>query len=82
MICRSIRVCPRFSATLYKRGYKILLEIVCRAGKLNIAELPYVFHDRHEGISKLSAGVAWEFIRSLWDLRDTRKQRGPSPIDW
>jgi dolichol-phosphate mannosyltransferase len=61
--------------SLLKRGYKILLEIVCRAGDLKIVELPYIFRDRHQGISKLNAGVAREFIQSLWDLRDTRKLR-------
>lgn len=54
---------------LRPRGYKLLLEIVCRAGPLRIVELPYIFRDRRQGVSKLSAKVAVEFLASLWALR-------------
>jgi dolichol-phosphate mannosyltransferase len=54
---------------LKPRGYKLLLEIVCRAGPLRIVELPYIFRDRRQGVSKLSAKVAVEFLASLWALR-------------
>jgi dolichol-phosphate mannosyltransferase len=62
-------------ARLRPRGYKILLEIVCRAGPLRIVELPYVFRDRRQGVSKLSAKVAIEFLGSLWELRGSAGRR-------
>jgi dolichol-phosphate mannosyltransferase len=60
------------SGVLQNEGYKILLEIVCRARPKNIVELPYVFHDRRQGVSKLTPKVAAEFLKSLWELRRTR----------
>jgi dolichol-phosphate mannosyltransferase len=60
------------SGSLQNEGYKILLEIVCRARPKRIAELPYVFRDRRQGVSKLTPRVGAEFLKSLWDLRHTR----------
>jgi dolichol-phosphate mannosyltransferase len=57
---------------LQNEGYKILLEIVCRARPKKIVELPYVFQDRRQGVSKLTPKVAAEFLKSLWDLRRTK----------
>ena len=57
---------------LRNEGYKILLEIVCRARPKQIVELPYVFQDRRQGVSKLTPKVAAEFLKSLWDLRRTK----------
>jgi dolichol-phosphate mannosyltransferase len=57
---------------LENRGYKILLEIVCRARETRLVEIPYVFRDRRQGISKLSLRVAAQFLRSLWNLRYAR----------
>ena len=54
---------------LQTEGYKILLEIICRARPGRVVELPYVFKDRHQGVSKLSAGVGFEYLRMLWRLR-------------
>jgi dolichol-phosphate mannosyltransferase len=61
------------SGVLQNEGYKILLEIVCRARPKKIVELPYVFHDRRQGVSKLTPKVAAEFLKSLWELRRTRQ---------
>jgi len=61
------------SSALQGEGYKILLEIVCRARPKRIVELPYVFHDRRQGVSKLTPKVGAEFLKSLWDLRRTRQ---------
>jgi dolichol-phosphate mannosyltransferase len=60
---------------LRPRGYKILLEIVCRSGAVKIVELPYVFRERRQGVSKVSPRVGWEFLTSLWDLRAERARR-------
>jgi dolichol-phosphate mannosyltransferase len=62
-------VFERVQARLRPRGYKILLEIVCRAWPVKIVELPYLFRDRRQGVSKVTPRVAWEFLTSLWDLR-------------
>ena len=62
---------------LQPRGYKILLEIVARAEPLKLVELPYVFRDRRQGVSKVSPHVAAEYLRSLWELRQGRRQRPP-----
>jgi len=60
------------SGAMQNEGYKILLEIVCRARPKKIVELPYVFHDRRQGVSKLTPKVGAEFLKSLWELRRTR----------
>jgi len=60
---------------LQPRGYKILLEIVCRARAVKIIELPYVFRERRQGVSKVTPRVGWEFLTSLWDLRAERARR-------
>jgi dolichol-phosphate mannosyltransferase len=60
---------------LQPRGYKILLEIVCRAGPVEAVELPYVFRDRQQGVSKVSPRVGWELLTSLWQLRAMRHRR-------
>jgi dolichol-phosphate mannosyltransferase len=62
------------AANLEPRGYKILLEIVCRAGDARIVELPYVFRDRKQGVSKASPRVAWQYLASLRELRAARKR--------
>jgi dolichol-phosphate mannosyltransferase len=61
------------SGDMQNEGYKILLEIVCRARPKKIVELPYVFHDRRQGVSKLTPKVGAEFLKSLWELRRTQR---------
>jgi dolichol-phosphate mannosyltransferase len=65
----------RVRGRLQPRGYKLLLEIVCRAGAVKVVELPYVFRDRRQGVSKVSPRVGWEFLTSLWALRAVRDRR-------
>ena len=70
--CVSRTVFERTRNELKPRGYKILLEILAKAGKISVAELPYVFTDRQYGKSKLSAGVATAFglqLAELWYYR-------------
>lgn len=66
-------VFERVRPALRPHGYKILLEIVCRAGPLRIVELPYVFRDRRQGVSKVTPRVAIELLVSLWELRRQRR---------
>ena len=60
---------------LQPRGYKILLEIVGRADPLKVVELPYVFRDRRQGVSKVSPQVAAAYLVSLWALRRAAQAR-------
>jgi dolichol-phosphate mannosyltransferase len=64
---------------LHPRGYKILLEIIGRARPLKLVELPYVFRDRRQGVSKVTPRIAGQFLRSLWTLRRTRDGREHRP---
>jgi len=50
-------------------GFKILLEFSCRHQPRAISELGYVFRPRQWGETKLSARVAWDFLRQLRSLR-------------
>jgi len=55
-------------------GYKILLEIVAQAGPLTLVELPYVFRDRRQGVSKVTPRVVGQYLRSVVRLRRARGQ--------
>ncbi|MBY6203278.1 glycosyltransferase family 39 protein [Halomonas denitrificans] len=47
-------------------GYKVLLELLVRSDeRLRVAEVPFTFHDRAAGESKLSLRVQWLFLRRL-----------------
>ena len=47
-------------------GYKVLLELLVRSDeRLRVAEVPFTFHDRAAGESKLSMRVQWLFLRRL-----------------
>lgn len=51
------------------RGFKILLEIVTKSPKINIAEVGYVFRNREFGESKLSSTVMLNYLIALAELR-------------
>ena len=45
------------------RGFKILLDMMMSStGPVAFAEIPYRMRSRHEGESKLNAGVVWDFL--------------------
>jgi len=50
-------------------GYKILLEVLARGEIRRVAERPYVFLERSEGESKVSAGHYLGYLRHLMRLR-------------
>ncbi len=50
-------------------GFKILLEILVRSPGLRVAEIPFVFEDRHSGESKASLAVAAQYFRHVLTLR-------------
>jgi putative flippase GtrA len=54
---------------LRPRGFKILLEIVARSPRLTVAEVPFVFQERHSGESKASFTEGLVFARKLASLR-------------
>ena len=65
------------SRALYERcrpkleptGYKILLEIYCAGRPARIEEIPFIFKDRVQGHSKLSASVMRDYVAMLLRLR-------------
>jgi putative flippase GtrA len=50
-------------------GFKILLEIAVRSGQLRVAEVPFVFAERHAGESKAGLQEGLRFLRHLVRLR-------------
>jgi dolichol-phosphate mannosyltransferase len=50
-------------------GFKILLEILARAGTLRVREVPFRFAERHAGDSKAGLGQALVYLRHLARLR-------------
>jgi len=50
-------------------GYKILIEVLARGNVSKIAEVGYVFQERHRGGSKLTWRQYLEYVRHLWRLR-------------
>lgn len=59
---------------LRPRGFKILLEILARH-ELRVAELPFVFGERHAGASKASWANGMSFLFQLLALRMGRMSR-------
>lgn len=55
--------------TLKPTGYKILLELYCRARPRFVEEVPFVFRDRRQGHSKLSTSVIRQFLSMVLALR-------------
>ena len=57
---------------LRPRGYKALLEIIYRAPKARITEIPLIFGVRQGGKSKLGANTVTDLLVSLVELRTGR----------
>jgi dolichol-phosphate mannosyltransferase len=55
----------RVQAELDGSGFKILLEILARLRPTKITEVPYTFHARMAGKSKLSSKVVLQFLTQL-----------------
>ncbi len=49
-------------------GYKMLLEILVKTKGVKIQEVPYIFTDRKEGVSKLRASTIYDYCKSVWKL--------------
>ena len=50
-------------------GYKILIEVLARGAAKHVAEVGYVFRERQEGESKVSARIYWQYLQHLVRLR-------------
>ncbi len=50
-------------------GYKILIEVVARGNAAKIAEVGYVFIERRQGESKVSAAIYFQYFQHLCRLR-------------
>jgi dolichol-phosphate mannosyltransferase len=69
-------------AALRPRGFKILLEVLVRAPRLQVAEVPFEFAERHAGKSKASGREMARYLRQLVALRIAtagRPRLAPSP---
>ena len=56
------------AGTLSPVGYKILLELLARAGRVSVQEVPISFGVREAGESKLSLAEQIRYLRHLWRL--------------
>lgn len=54
---------------LRPQGFKILLEVLVRSGRLRVAEVPFTFGERQSGESKASWHEGMVFVRRLLGLR-------------
>jgi dolichol-phosphate mannosyltransferase len=61
---------------LNPKGFKILLEIICRIPNLKIKEIGYSFRKRTQGQTKLSSMVIIEYFISLLEIRFNIKLTG------
>jgi dolichol-phosphate mannosyltransferase len=59
---------------LSPKGYKIMLELFCLARPESFAEIGYTFRPRQVGESKVSAAVARDYVKSLFELRRRMKR--------
>jgi dolichol-phosphate mannosyltransferase len=60
-------------------GFKICLELLIRSPVRSVVEVPYVFHDRAAGQSKMSVREAKGYFRQLWQLAWVKSRSGASP---
>jgi len=67
-------VFERVEARLSPKGFKIMLEIFCLARPTPYKEIGYTFRTRQAGKSKVSARVARQYVKSLFELRRRMKQ--------
>ena len=68
---------------LQTSGFKVMLNLVVVAHPRPLCEEPYIFKNRRHGSTKVSLGVAAEYLRMLWRLRRRRraKQTPVAPVE-
>ena len=57
-------------AELKPIGWKIMVEVLAMCDYRLIVEIPYEFHDRNSGESKISKKVTMQYIEQLINLRE------------
>lgn len=62
----------RLLPNLNPKGFKLVVEVLARAGDARVAEVPIRFVDRQRGRSKFTAGEVLAFLRLCWALRQER----------
>jgi dolichol-phosphate mannosyltransferase len=65
----AVRTAAVDPARLHPRGFKILLELLVRHPRLQVAEIPFTFAERYSGHSKASWREAVRYLRQLAGLR-------------
>jgi len=50
------------------KGFKILLEILVKGRYEKVVEVPYTFHPRKKGKSKLSIKEIWNYVKHIYKL--------------
>src|SRR5919205_2837173 len=50
------------------KGFKILLEILVKSRDIRVKEVPYTFHDRKSGQSKMNFNVILDYAAAVWQL--------------
>ncbi|MBQ1880094.1 MAG: hypothetical protein II156_00490, partial [Lachnospiraceae bacterium] len=56
-------------ADLRPIGWKIMVEVLAMCEYRLVIEIPYEFHDRNAGESKISKKVSMQYMEQLKDLR-------------
>lgn len=73
-LCKKNSVQPHLKQVRSK-GYKVLLELLDKAKKVTIIEVPFTFGVREHGASKLTQGVIFEFLKTVLRLGAHRYQK-------
>lgn len=63
----------RQAGTIHAAGYKIGLELMVRAHRPRIVEVPIIFTERRRGHSKLRVRQQWQYLQQLWHLYHHRR---------
>ena len=53
---------------LNPKGYKILLELACKGNPRHVEEVPFIFKDRTQGVSKLTGRVMIQYLQMVFSL--------------
>ncbi len=63
------------------KGYKILLELLVKERQAKTLEIPYIFTDRKSGKSKMSFGIIFNYLQSVWQLYRYGKNARPGSFN-
>ena len=71
------------NADLQPVGWKIMVEVLAMSEYSTVIEIPYRFHDRESGESKLSTKVTLQYIEQLFKLmKRSTKRKGITVVRW